>query len=232
MGPEVVAMWYPTSAVAEQYRVAATRLGLIAGKQQSTVVVMSSALMGEGKTSTALNLTHVLARDLNKKTILIDCDLKRPMVHVYAGIEIGPGLGEVLVGQKPIEECIEYHEQLGIWILPAGIVQVGTAALSHVDRLAEVIGNLRTRFEYIVLDSPPLLPVAEALLIVRMADIVAHVVRARVTPRDVVMSAIKMIGEGRPLGMILNGVEAKDTPYSQYTTYGNRAYESQPKQLR
>jgi len=231
VGPEVVAMWYPRSSVAEQYRVAATRLGLMVGKLESTVVVMSSALMGEGKTSTGLNLAHVLARDLNKKTVLVDCDLKRPMVHAYAGMELAAGVSEILLGQKQFEECLEYHEQLGIWIIPAGIIHSGTAALTHVDRLSKLITNLRARFEYIVLDAPPLLPVAESMLIVRMADIVAHVVRARTTGRDMVMNAIKMIGEERALGVVLNGVEAKDAPYSYYT-YGSRVYEPHPKQLR
>lgn len=230
VGPELVAMWYPRSAVAEQYRVAATRLGLMVGKQESTVVVMSSATMGEGKTSTALNLSYVLARDLNKKTILVDCDLKRPMVHAYAGMEISAGLSEILLGLKPFEECLNYHEQLGVWILSAGIVQSGTAALTHVDQLSKLIGHLRTKFEFIVLDSPPLLPVAEAMLIVRMADIVAHVIRARSTRRDVVMNALKMIGEERALGVILNGVEAKDAPYSYYN-YSARVYEPHRKQL-
>jgi capsular exopolysaccharide synthesis family protein len=231
VGPEIVAMWYPRSAVAEQYRVAATRLGLMVGKQESTVVVMSSALMGEGKTATALNLAHVLARDLNKKTILVDCDLKRPMVHAYAGMELGVGVSDVLLGQKQFEECLEYHEQLGLWILPAGIIHSGTAALTHVDQLSKLITNLRARFEYIVIDAPPLLPVAETMLIVRMADIVAHVVRARSTGRDMVMNAIKMIGEERALGVVLNGVEAKDAPYSYYT-YGSSVYEPHHKQLR
>ena len=121
VGTELVAMWYPRSAVAEQYRVAATRLGLVAGKQKSTVVSMASALMGEGKTSTALNMAYVLARDLNRKTVLVDCDLKKPMVHAYAGMESTAGLTEVLLGHKTLDECLEYHEPLGIWVLPAGI---------------------------------------------------------------------------------------------------------------
>jgi polysaccharide biosynthesis transport protein len=231
VGPELVAMWYPRSAVAEQYRVAATRLGLIAGKQKSTVVCMASALMGEGKTATALNLAYVLARDLNRKTILVDCDLHRPMVRGYTGMEAMPGLIEVLLGQKTLDECIEYHEQLGIWILPAGIEGSGTAALAHVDRLSELIQGLRERFEYVVLDAPPLLPVAEAMLIVRMAEVVVHVVRARSTPRDAVASAIKMIGQERAVAVVLNGVEAKDAPYSYYN-YSNRVYEPRQKQLR
>ncbi len=230
VAPELVAMWYPRSAVAEQYRVAATRLGLIAGKQKGTVVCMSSALMGEGKTSTALNMAYVLSRDLNRKTVLVDCDLKRPTVRAYTGMESTAGLTEVLLGHKTLDECLEYHEQLGVWVLSAGIEVTGTTALTHVDRLSELIQGLRERFEYIVLDSPPLLPVAEAMLIVRMADVVVHVIRARSTPRDVVANAIKMIGQERAVTVILNGVEAKDTPYSYYN-YSNKAYESHHQQL-
>lgn len=231
VGPELVALWYPKSAVAEQYRVAATRLGLIANKQKSTVVCMASAVMGEGKTSTALNLAHVLSRDLNRKTVLVDCDLKRPMVHTYAGMESSSGLTEVLLGRKSLDECLEYHEQLGIWVLPAGIEQSGTASLTHVDQLSALIAGLRERFEYVVLDAPPLLAVAETMLIVRMADVVVQVIRARSTPRDVVTNAIKMIGQDRAVTVLLNGVDVKDTPYSYYT-YGNRVYEPQHKQLR
>lgn len=230
VAPELVAMWYPRSAVAEQYRVAATRLGLIAGKQKSTVVCMSSALMGEGKTSTALNMAYVLSRDLNRKTVLVDCDLKRPTVRAYTGMESAVGLTEVLLGHKTLDECLEYHEQLGIWVLSAGIEVSGTTALTHVDRLSELIHGLRERFEYIVLDSPPLLPVAEAMLIVRMADVVVHVIRARSTPRDVVTNAIKMIGQERAVTVVLNCVEAKDTPYSYYN-YSSKVYESHHQQL-
>jgi succinoglycan biosynthesis transport protein ExoP len=230
VAPELVAMWYPRSAVAEQYRVAATRLGLIAGKQKGTVVCMSSALMGEGKTSTALNMAYVLSRDLNRKTVLVDCDLKRPTVRAYTGMESTAGLTEVLLGHKTLDECLEYHEQLGVWVLSAGIEVTGTTALTHVDRLSELIQGLRERFEYIVLDSPPLLPVAEAMLIVRMADVVVHVIRARSTPRDVVANAIKMIGQERAVTVILNGVEAKDTPYSYYN-YSSKVYESHHQQL-
>ena len=231
IGPELVAMWYPRSAVAEQYRVAATRLGLVAGKQKSTVVCMASALMGEGKTSTSLNLAYVLSRDLNRKTVLVDCDLKKPMVHAYTGMESTAGLTEVLLGHKTLDECLEYHEQLGFWVIRAGIEASGTAALAHVDRLSELIQGLRERFEYVVLDAPPLLAVAETMLIVRMADVVAHVIRARSTPRDAVGNAIKMIGEERAIVVILNGVDTKDAPYSYYN-YSNRVYESSLRQLR
>jgi Mrp family chromosome partitioning ATPase len=75
-----------------------------------------------------------------------------------------------------------------------------------------------------------LLAVAEAMLIVRMADIVVHVIRARSTPRDAIAGAIKMIGQERAVGVVLNGVEAKDAPYSYYN-YSNRVYEPSRKQI-
>jgi Mrp family chromosome partitioning ATPase len=153
------------------------------------------------------------------------------MVHTYAGMESSSGLTEVLLGRKSLDECLEYHEQLGIWVLPAGIEQSGTASLTHVDQLSALIAGLRERFEYVVLDAPPLLAVAETMLIVRMADVVVQVIRARSTPRDVVTNAIKMIGQDRAVTVLLNGVDVKDTPYSYYT-YGNRVYEPQHKQLR
>jgi polysaccharide chain length determinant protein (PEP-CTERM system associated) len=233
VGPELVAMWYPRSAVAEQYRVAATRLGLIGDKQKSTVVCMTSAMMGEGKTSTALNMAYVLSRSLNRKTVIVDCDLKRPTIRAYVGMEVTAGLTEVLLGNETLDNCLEYHEQLGVWVLTAGIDASGTAALSHVDRLSELIQGLRERFEYVVLDSPPLLAVAEAMLIVRMADVAVHVIRARSTPRDVVAGAIKMIGQEIAVAVVLNGVDTKDAPYSYYNyNYGNRPYEFEHKQLR
>ncbi|BCA54145.1 putative Lipopolysaccharide biosynthesis protein [Nitrospira sp. KM1] len=227
VGPELVAMWYPRSVVAEQYRVAATRLELMMGQQESTVVAVASALQGEGKTCTGLNLAHVFSRDYGKKTVIVDCDLKRPMIHALAGIEVGAGLSDVLLGKKKLDECLEYHEQLGVWIIPAGNLQAGATALAHINHLSGVVAELRTRFQYVILDAPPLLPVAEANLIARMGDVVAFVIRARETRRDAVNRAIKLIGEERPMAVVLNGVDSTDMPY-----YSRSYYEPQRKQLR
>ena len=223
VGPEVVTMWYPRSVLAEEYRHAATRVELMMGKQQSTVIIVSSAAMGEGKTSTALNLAHVFSRDCGKKTVLVDCDFKRPMVHALAGIEANVGLSDVLSGMKTLEECLEYHEQLGIWILSCGSANFGAAILSQLDRLSGVVSELRQRFQCVILDAPPLLPVAEANLIARMGDLVAFIIRARTTPRDAVKQAIKLIGNEEPLAVILNGVELNDLP-----PYYSRGYDYAP----
>lgn len=226
-GPELVAMWYPKSVVAEQYRVAATRLELMLGKKDGNVVPVVSALQGEGKSCTALNIGHVFSRDYGKKTVVVDCDFKRPMIHTLAGIDGNNGLCDLLVGNKTLEDCLAYHEQLGLWILPAGSMQAEATVLSHLGQLSELIENLRTRFQYVLLDAPPLLPVAEANLIARMGDILAFVIRARASGRDAIKRAIRLLGDDIPLAIVLNGVESHDMPY-----YGRSYYEPHRKQLK
>lgn len=228
-GLELVTMWRPRSLVAEQFRVAATRLELMAGERKSTVIVMTSALMGEGKSCTSLNLAHVLARDLDKKTILVDCDLKRPMQHVYAGVEAHPGLAEVLHGDKPLEECLHKPEGLGFSILPAGSVGDGPPALSKMQQVADLLSDLRERFEYIVVDAPPILPLADMNVLASMADVVLMVIRAGATGRDAVQKALKTLGDPGTITVVLNGLEVQDTPYYMQQMYYHETHHEQLK---
>lgn len=228
-GLELVTMWRPRSLVAEQFRVAATRLELMAGERKSTVIVMTSALMGEGKSCTSLNLAHVLARDLDKKTVLVDCDLKRPMQHVYAGVESHPGLAEVLHGDRSLEECLHKPDGLGFAILPAGSVGDGPPALSKMQQVADLLSDLRERFEYIVVDAPPILPLADMNVLASMADLVIMVIRAGSTGRDAVQKALKTMGDPGPIAVVLNGLEVHDTPYYMQQMYYHEAHHEQLK---
>lgn len=228
-GLELVTMWRPRSLVAEQFRVAATRLELMVGERKTTVIVVTSALMGEGKSCTSLNLAYILARDLDKKTVLVDCDLKRPMQHVYVGTESRPGLVELLHGESTLEECLKFQEGLGFWILPSGAVGDGPPALSKMQQLADLLTNLRSQFEYIIVDAPPILPLADMNVLASMADLVTLVIRAGTTGRDAVQKALKTIGEQNPLAIVLNGVEVQDTPYYMQQMYYHEAPHEQLK---
>lgn len=228
-GLELVTLWRPRSLVAEQFRVAATRLELMGGERKSTVIVLTSALMGEGKSCTSLNLAHVLARDLAKKTVVVDCDLKRPMQHVYAGVESHPGLAEVLHGDKPLGECIQQPEGLGFSILPAGSVGDGPPALSKMQQVADLVAELRERFEYIIIDAPPILPLADMNVLASMADVVALVIRAGVTGRDAVQKALRTIGDIGQISVILNGLDVQDTPYYMQQMYYQEVHHEQLK---
>ncbi|TLY14914.1 MAG: polysaccharide biosynthesis tyrosine autokinase [Nitrospirae bacterium] len=215
----LVAKWRPMSVVAEQFRVAATRLALMGAERKSTVLVVTSALMGEGKSTTAINLGYVLARDLGKQTLLIDCDLKRPMLHAYAGVMLEPGLAKVLHGDKPIEDCLQQLDDLSLWILPAGSTARRSVELFKISQLSHMLTTLRTRFEYIVLDAPPILPLADMNVLARMADALVLVVRAETTSRDVVQKAVRALKLPDEAGIILTGLHADWTPYYMQQEY-------------
>jgi capsular exopolysaccharide synthesis family protein len=228
-GLELVSMWRPLSFVAEQYRVAATRLELMGGDRKNTVVVVTSAVMGEGKSSTALNLGYVLAKDLDRRTLVLDCDFKRPMQHIYAGVWQQPGLAEVLRGVKPVEDCLQRMGDLGPWILSAGSVADSPLTLSKMHEIADLLTELREKFEYIIVDAPPVLPLADMHVLVSMADVLAYVIKASVTGRDVVQKALKALGDTGNIGIILNGLDAHTTPYYMQQEYYREAHHEQLK---
>ncbi len=228
-GLELVSMWRPLSFVAEQYRVAATRLELMTGDRKSTAIVVTSAVMGEGKSSTALNLGYVLAKDLDRRTIIIDCDLKRPMQHIYAGVWQQPGLAEVLRGTKVIEDCLQRLGDVGPWILTAGAVGDNPLALSKMHQLANLITELKEKFDYVIIDAPPVLPLADMQVLASMADLLAYVVKASMTGRDVVQKALKAIGDTTNVGIILNGLDAHTTPYYMQQEYYRETHHEQLK---
>ena len=228
-GLELVSMWRPLSFVAEQYRVAATRLELMTGDRKSTAIVVTSAVMGEGKSSTALNLGYVLAKDLDRRTIVIDCDLKRPMQHIYAGVWQHPGLVEVLRGTKAIEDCVQRLGESGPWILPAGSVGDNPVGLSKMHQLADLVAELKEKFDYVIIDAPPVLPLADMQVLASMGDLLAYVVKASMTGRDVVQKALKALGENANIGIILNGLDAHTTPYYMQQEYYREAHHEQLK---
>lgn len=209
----LVSKWRPMSLVAEQFRVAATRLGLMASDRQNTVVVVSSAVKGEGKTAAAVNLGYTLARDLGKTTLLIDCDLKGPALHTYLRTGLEPGLVEVLQGTHSLEDSIHPLEKWPLWVLPAGNQENGPIELSKVHQLAKILTELRRRFDYIILDAPPILPLADMNVLANMADVLALVIRAESTGRDVVQRALNSLKPTIQSGIILTGVWTNGIPY-------------------
>lgn len=216
----LVTKWSPRSMVSEQFRVAATRLSLMTADQKSTVVLVTSALVGEGKTSTAVNLGYVLAQELDRRTLIIDCDLKRPMVHAYVDAVPGHGLVDYLLGEQPLDACIQKMEDVPLWILPTGSISGGTLELSRIRLLSKALHNLKERFDYILIDTPPILPLADLNVLSSMGDFMILVIRAGRTGRDVVGQAYKSLRHRCPASIVLTGVDAVSTPYYMYD-YGH-----------
>lgn len=217
---ELVGKWNPWSVVAEQFRVAATRLALLQSSNGGRVTVVTSSVKGEGKSVVAANLAYSFARDMGKTTLLIDGDLKCPAVHQYMGITQSPGLRDVLQGAQSLESCLWQEGELPLWILPSGMDR-GRAVddLSRINQINEILEELKKRYSYIIIDAPPVLPLADMHIIANMADTLAFVIRAGLTPRGVVENALRALNKTSNICIILNELDVRGVPYYMREPY-------------
>ena len=217
----MICKWASASLIAEQYRVAATRLILMKPIEHAVTLVTSS-VMGEGKTTSAVNLAYVLAHDLRKSTLLIDCDLKRPKVHDYTETPPTPGLVELLSGNVPVDGCLHHYGDIPLWILPVGSVRVRPSGLSVLQDLKKLLPQLQTRFDHIILDAPPVLPLADVNALTGLADTLVFVIKAGFTEQHIVKNALKSMGDIGNAAAIFTQVEMEYAPYFSYAApYSN-----------
>lgn len=226
----LIAKWQPRSIAAEQYRMAATKLTLSTEGQHSTVVEITSALMGEGKTTTVVNLGYTIARDLGKKTLLIDCDFQRPALHHYAMVPARAGLIEFLDGQAPLDDCLSVIDEAPCSILAAGGAGSEKNELARIQQLKAILPQLRAQFEYLIINTPPVLSNATMGSLVSLADELVWVIRAGYSPKHLVQKAFIMLGLTGQRQVILNWVDPQSMSHHLYgyaLPYGeDRAVES------
>lgn len=222
-----VVRWMPNAIVSEQYRVAATRLVLLGTEKQSTVVAVSSAIKAEGKTTTAINLGYTLARDLGKRVLLLDCDMKCPGLDKFMETSPVGGLADYLAGTLDFDDCVSSFGDVPCSIMPVGNVGGKSTELLRTDRLATMFDRLRTRFDYIILNTPPILPQATMNVLEAHADVILLVVRANSTPHDVVRRAVSSLRSRKSFHVVLNAVGSQSLP-----SYVYEYAQSQPKSPR
>jgi polysaccharide chain length determinant protein (PEP-CTERM system associated) len=207
----LVSKWRPASLIAEQYRVAATRLVLMVSEQQGATVAVTSSVKGEGKSSTSVNLAYVLGHDLGKRTLLIDCDTKNPTVHRYLGMDQSVGLTDVLSAERPVEEALRQFEGTSLWVLTSG--RRSSAELAAMGKLNALLPKLRGEFDYIILDSPPILPLADMNVIAGFVDALVMVIQAGITGTAVVQRALRNLLPTCKAGVIITNIQSTETPY-------------------
>ncbi len=226
----LVAKWQPRSIAAEQYRMAATKLVLSTEGRHSTIVEITSALMGEGKTTTVVNLGYTIARDFKKKTLLIDCDFQRPALHYYARVATRTGLIEFLNGQTPLEDCLSVIDECSCFILAAGGAGGEFNELGMIQQLKATLPELRAQFQYLLINTPPVLSSASMGILASLADELVWVIRAGYSPKHLVQKAFTILGLTGPRQVILNGLDVQSMPnhlYGYTAPYGrDRSIES------
>ncbi len=208
----------------EQYRLLYFSVDQISKWRSYKVYAISSSVQGEGKTFTSINLAYLMAEKYQKKVIILDCDLKRPSILFYfRENKLERDLVDVIRGDAELGETILQIENSGLYLLPTRKGIENSSELFQSSRMEEVLETLKKEFDYIILDTPPVLPVVDMKMIAKIVDGIIMVVKANVTPKNIVLKAVSSLTVGDLIGIVLNSSDflLKKT-YKNYYHYETR----------
>jgi capsular exopolysaccharide synthesis family protein len=216
----LVAALAPASIAAEQYRALRTRLKRAESGRSSRVVAITSPVKGDGKSLTSANLALTMAQELQQRVLLVDGDLRRPAIHRLFGLAGGSGLGDVLMNRADLDQALVFLPEHHLTVLHAGVPPAHPAELLGSATMRRVLDTLRTRFDRILIDVPPVAPLADLHILAPMVDGLLMIVRAGVTPKPAIERALASLDASKVLGLVLNesGNEPADT--NDYEGYG------------
>jgi polysaccharide biosynthesis transport protein len=213
----------PQSIASQQYGILALKVAAWMRQNGGKILAITSATGGEGKSLTALNLSLALAASSQVRVLLVDCDLRLPQVHERLGLKTAKGLSDLLAGTET--ELSPYISRLGsLDILPSGSTPANPANLLASGRMREILARLRQEYQLVILDSPPIVPIADSHILAGLADGVLFVVRARKTRPELFQHATESLGVINLVGVVLNDVEYSASPYAGAYRYYQRHY--------
>jgi protein-tyrosine kinase len=209
----------PRGLAADRFRFLRMRIRELSNAGRLKSLLVTSALSLDGKSTVSLNLATALAEKGQNAVLLLEADLYHPTLAQRLGLKAGPGLAECLASSISPLSVVRRVAPLGWYFLAAGSQLANPSDLLHGDDFAIIMRALSPHFKWIVIDSPPVLPVADALALARQADASLLVVRAGRTPSEAVEAALESLGPKHVMGVVLNGVEGLHRLYSKYNKY-------------
>jgi capsular exopolysaccharide synthesis family protein len=210
---------------AEQFRTLRSRLYRMRESQPLQTILVSSAIPAEGKTVVSTNLAYALVRQHGRRVLLIDADLRSPRVHTLLGAPSNPGLAEYLQNTATEFEIMQRSGEDGFCFVPAGNHVKHPSELISSDRMKHFLERVKPAFDWIIIDSPPALPVADASVLAGVVDGVLFVVRANSTPSEASQKACKELRDAPIIGVVLNTAD-ESSEYNSY--YSSSAYSNPP----
>ncbi|HMN04388.1 MAG TPA: polysaccharide biosynthesis tyrosine autokinase [Flavobacteriales bacterium] len=199
------------SVLAEAFRTARINLQYLNANMDRQVIGLTSSTSGEGKTFCSVNLATVMALG-SKRTLLIDGDMRKPKVHERLGIDLGPGLSTYLIGEAGVDEVIRRSDIPGLDLITAGPIPPNPLELFESPRMAELLQQLRARYDHIVVDASPMGVVSEFKVLVHHLDVTLYVVRQGYTRRAMLrpINELYRTDKLRQVDLLFNGVKAAD----------------------
>ena len=216
----LVAALAPQSLAAEQYRSLRTRIKRAENGRAVRAIVVTSPNKGDGKSLTAANLAITMAQEFQQRVLLMDADLRRPSVHRLFGVPEGPGLVDVLKGAVELSQAMVELPDHHLTLLPAGSTAMHPGELLGSAMMRRVLDTLRTRFDRVLIDMPPVAPLADLHIVAPMVDGVLMIVRAGVTPKPAIEGALSGLDITKVLGLVLNESGGNTQETADYEGYG------------
>lgn len=237
---KLVCLYDEKSVISEGFRSLRTNIQFATAERQAKTLLFTSAGLGEGKTTTVVNLAITMAQD-GKRVLLVDADLRRPLVHARLGLERSPGLSDVLVGGLPWREAVRTVTDLMIGLLgvdqivntpgidllnvmTSGNLPPNPAEFINSPKLVDIIREMREEYDVVVFDTPPILPIADAVMMSAKVDGVILVYQIGRIGRSALKRAKFLVehAQGKILGTVLTNVRAEITPEYGYYRYEYR----------
>ena len=237
---KLVCLYDEKSVISEGFRSLRTNIQFASREGQAKTFLFTSAGLGEGKTTTVVNLALTIAQD-GKRVLLVDADLRRPFVHARLGLERSPGLSEVLVGGLPWREAVKTVTDLMIGlmgvdrivntpgidllnVMTSGSIPHNPAEFINSPKFQDVINQMRQEYDVVLFDTPPILPIADAVMMSSKVDGVVLVYQVGRIGRSALKRAKFLVdhAQGKVLGTVLTNVRAEITPEYGYYRYEYR----------
>lgn len=222
VNPYLVLFHEPTGYRAEQIRALRNRLVAMNPDGEPKTLVVSSAVRGEGKTVAALNLAMSFAELERQQVVLVDADLRRPSCERYLNLNPEPGLVDVLLGRAPVEKVLRPAGFRQLMLMGAGARVANPAEVLSSSRLDELFHRLKERFQYVVIDTPPVLPSTDAGVLASRADGTLLVVRLEHSLKKQTREAVRVVQDmgGNVLGCFVTELRGQDPESDRRLAYG------------
>lgn len=190
------------------------------------VIAVTSTNPGEGKSITALNISVAYA-EINKKVLLIDCDLRKPKIHKLLKIKSAPGLSNVLIDECKPSEVIRTEEKYGIDIVTSGDIPPNSTQLLESEQLEELFEYVKDKYDFVILDTPPINVVIDACILAKYTSGIIYVIKQSYAKKDNILNAVRQLefSQGRIIGFVLNNILDKglaNLPYKGRYNYGGK----------
>lgn len=207
--------------VRESYKKARTGIAYSIIKKGCKKIAFTSSFKGEGKTITSTNIAVALAQQVNTKVVILECDLRRPHVHVALDLTPSPGVTNYLNDECTLDDILRPTSLPNLKAICYGAIPPNPSELLTSDGMSELVKTLEQNFDYIIFDTPPVNVVVDALPMIKRSDGVVVVVRDRSTTYPLLNKAIDQIkrADGKILGIIVNRVKIEETNKDYYYRY-------------